>query len=35
MTHYDILIVGSGLIGATFAYKANQESLFYQYIARH
>ncbi|MBQ6723115.1 MAG: UDP-galactopyranose mutase [Paludibacteraceae bacterium] len=24
MTHYDFLIVGSGLFGATFAYKANQ-----------
>lgn len=24
MTHYDYLIVGSGLFGATFAYKANQ-----------
>lgn len=24
MTHYDYLIVGSGLFGATFAYKARQ-----------
>ena len=24
MTHYDFLIVGSGLFGATFAYKAHQ-----------